>query len=183
MKLYTRQGDDGSTGLFGGQRVGKDALRVEAYGTIDELNSVLGLADCACDQDELKAIIAGLQPRLFDLGADLCTPRDSPHADKVARIEQRHVEELERLIDSVCEPLQPMKQFVLPGGCELAARLHVARCVCRRAERILVSLDREDSIGDHVRAYVNRLSDLLFAMARRANQLSGVPDVPWTPEP
>ncbi|MBI1374224.1 MAG: cob(I)yrinic acid a,c-diamide adenosyltransferase [Phycisphaera sp.] len=182
MKLYTRQGDDGSTGLFGGQRVSKDALRVEAYGTVDELNSTLGLAAAACASDELSAIIDAIQPRLFDLGADLCTPADSPHADKIARIAERHVDELERMIDATCAPLPPMKQFVLPGGCELSARLHVARCVCRRAERIIVSLDHAEPVGPNVVAYVNRLSDLLFAMARRANQLAGVEDVPWKPE-
>lgn len=181
-KLYTRTGDDGSTGLFGGDRVAKDDPRVEAYGTVDELNSVVGLARCACEGDELAAILDAIQPRLFDLGADLCTPSDSPHADKIARFGQRHIDELEQFIDATCASLPPMKHFVLPGGSELAARLHIARTVCRRAERLVITLERaEPSHGFNVR-YLNRLSDLLFAMARRANQLAGVDDVPWTPD-
>ncbi len=182
MKLYTRNGDDGETGLFGGTRVSKDAVRVEAYGTIDELNSALGLAGSACEFDELSNIITTIQPRLFDLGADLCTPCTSPAAANIGRIGEKHHQELERLIDSVCEPLEPMKHFILPGGCELAARLHLARTICRRAERSIVTLAKYEPIGEAVIPYVNRLSDLLFAMTRRANQLAGVADVPWHPE-
>ncbi len=182
MKLYTRNGDDGRTGLFGGDRVSKDHVRVEAYGTVDELNSVLGAAAAVCPFDELSAILRAIQPRLFDLGADLCTPCDSKAGANIGRLGQSHHEELERLIDSVCGHLPPMKHFILPGGSELAARLHVARTICRRAERRIVTLAGAEPVGDAVVPYVNRLGDLLFAMARRANQLAGVDDVPWTGE-
>lgn len=181
MNLYTRTGDDGTTGLYGGGRTTKDAIRVEAFGTVDELNSALGLAATTCEQAELSRIIAVLQPRLFDLGADLCTPLDA-HAPKEVRITPRHVEELENLIDEVAGKLEPLKTFVLPGGCELAARLHLARTVCRRAERLIVALAHNEPVGEGVVPYINRVSDLLFAMARRANQLAGVDDVPWTAE-
>ncbi len=192
MKLYTKRGDDGGTDLFGGQRVAKDDLRVEAYGTVDELNSTLGLAATACDQTELTAIFTTLQNRLFDLGADLATPTvaddaagggaGAAAARKVRRIDQTHIDELERLIDRTCEPLPAMRYFVLPGGTELAARLHVARTVCRRAERLCVRLGRSEPVGTQTIIFLNRLSDLLFAMARRANQLAGVEDVAWKPE-
>lgn len=182
MKLYTRQGDEGQTGLYGGTRVSKDHVRVQAYGTVDELNSLLGLAAATCPFDELTNIIAIIQPRLFDLGADLCTPCHTQASANIGRIGSEHHEELERLIDGVCAPLPPMKHFILPGGCELAARLHMARTVCRRAERHIVTLAHTEPVGDAVIPYVNRLSDLLFAMARRANQLAGVDDVPWRPQ-
>ncbi len=195
MKLYTKRGDDGGTDLFGGQRVGKDNLRVDAYGTVDELNSVIGLAACACTTSalhELQNILLRLQPRLFDLGSDLASPRprkavmddaagDDAKPSIVPRIGPEHHKELEQLIDSACAPLAPMRHFIMPGGTEAAARLHLARTVCRRAERLCVALAREESIGPDIVIYLNRLSDLLFAMARRANQLDNVADVPWKP--
>ncbi len=181
MKLYTRTGDDGSTGLYGGGRTTKDALRVEAYGTVDELNAHLGLAAAVCDDPTMSEDLARLQSRLFDLGADLCTPNDASVKRQV-RITSRHVTELEGLIDRESEALPPLTSFVLPGGSELAARLHVARTVCRRAERLIVALARTEPVGEGVVAYINRVGDLLFAMARRANVLAGVEDVPWTPD-
>lgn len=182
MRLYTRTGDDGSTGLYGGQRTGKDSLRVESYGTVDELNSVLGLARAACRDDELAAILTQLQSRLFDLGADLCTPFKAPAAKKEVRIQPRHVSELEAMIDTVSGRLEPLRSFILPGGGELASRLHHARTVSRRAERLIVALSRAEQVGDGTVPYINRVSDLLFAMARRANQVEGIEDIPWTPE-
>ena len=179
MKLYTRSGDDGSTGLFGGQRVDKDALRVAAYGTVDELNAALGIAHAICQFEELRDALTRLQSRLFDVGADLCTIEDEK---KKVRIGDRHVQEIEQLIDRVSEQLPPLKTFVLPGGSELAARLHFARTVCRRAERLIVTLSRQEPVNDAVLPYMNRISDLLFAVARRANQLAGHPDIPWQPE-
>jgi cob(I)alamin adenosyltransferase len=183
MKLYTRTGDDGSTSLFGGQRVAKDALRVQAYGTVDELNSVVGLATAAPDvTPALREQLQAIQARLFEIGADLATPRtsdDDAGPAHIPRITDDHVAELERWIDEADADLPAMKHFILPGGTELAARLHVARTVCRRAERVTYSLGDEYPIGEAVLRYLNRLSDLLFAMARRANHEAGVDDVPW----
>lgn len=179
MKLYTRQGDDGSTRLFGNARVQKDSLRVAAYGDVDELNSVIGLAISSCEYDEIKSVLTSVQNQLFDVGADLSTPADSAAADKVTRINAMHIGELESMIDASSDLLPPLRVFVLPGGTELASRLHIARTVCRRAERACVSLANvEDGISDVV-IYLNRLSDLMFALARRANQLANVEDVPW----
>ena len=178
MKLYTKTGDDGSTGLFGGTRVRKDTLRVEAYGTVDELNAAVGLALSACKQSELATILVRLQNELFDLGAVLCSP-PGPLPKHIKPITQDHITRAERDIDNCCAPLPPLKNFILPGGCELASRLHLARCVARRAERIIVSLAAQEPLDPNVIIYINRLSDLLFAMSRRANQLQGVEDVLW----
>lgn len=186
MKLYTKRGDAGLTDLYGGQRVGKDHLRVEAYGTVDELNSLIGLVLCGAER-ELVEPLKSIQSRLFEIGADLATPHgefdeagnETGRGSTVPRVGEAQVSELEQWIDAVCEPVPAMQHFVLPGGSETAARLHVARTVCRRAERMSVALTHHEPIGDHVIVYLNRLSDLLFAMARRANQLAGVADVPW----
>jgi len=186
MDLYTRRGDDGSTDFFGGERTGKDHPRVEAFGTVDELNALLGVAVTACDtarplQGRFATILGELQSRLFDLGADLATPAETRHRGKVAPVTAAHVTEVERWIDEIDGGNEPMKNFVLPGGTALAAQLHVARTVCRRAERRIVVLTRMSEINPEVVRYVNRLSDLLFAMARRANADQGVPDIPWIP--
>jgi cob(I)alamin adenosyltransferase len=182
MRIYTRHGDDGSTGLFGGQRVGKDSLRVEAYGTLDEANSAIGFAAAACGDEAMRAILLELQSRLFDAGANLCTPTPPGEAPpgSIPRFTDEHIQQMERWIDEAWAPLEPMKQFILPGGSELACRLHVARCVARRAERLAVALGRSEAVDPRIVVWLNRLSDLLFALARRANQLAGVADVPWT---
>lgn len=187
MKLYTKSGDDGSTGLFGGDRVSKDHPRVEAYGTVDELNAALGLVRTILDADNelglrFTDILTRLQSRLFDIGADLATPEASRHEAKISRIVQPHIDEAEGWIDEVDAGNDPMTSFILPGGCELAARLHVARGVCRRAERRMVNLSRSGTVNPLSIIFINRLSDLLFAMARRANKEAAVPDVPWMPE-
>ena len=182
MKLYTRRGDDGGTDLFAGQRTTKTDPRIIAIGEVDETNAAIGLAISACDAGELKDILLDLQRRLFDLGADLATPDQ----DKPRRITQTHIEQLEHQIDAACAELPPMKHFILPGGCELAARLHLARTVCRRAERACVALQQSNPRNTaprntaHTLIFLNRLSDLLFALARLANQQAGVNDIPWT---
>lgn len=186
MGLYTRSGDDGSTGLFGGDRVGKDHPRIEAIGAVDETNACLGLALAACHakgplHERLRVMLAAVQSCLFDLGADLAAPADSPHRQKVKPLTAVHVREIEAWIDEIDAGNKPLKQFILPGGTELSARLHVARSVCRRAERRVVVLARITTIGPHAIIYLNRLSDLLFAMARRANAAAAIPDVPWQP--
>lgn len=182
MKLYTKRGDDGGTDLFGGRRVGKDSLRVAAYGSVDELNSTLGLAAAACKHAEVCQAVTTLQNRLFDLGADLATLRrggDAGEPAAIPRIDESHVTRAEEMIDAACSRLPEMRQFILPGGSEVAARLHVARSVCRRAERECVALSKQEDLGPWVVIYLNRVSDLLFALARRANQLDGLVDVPW----
>lgn len=180
MKLYTKTGDDGTTGLFGGDRVFKNDPRIEAYGTVDETNAAVGLA-AASAHGRVAEVLAVLQARLFDVGADLATPRGSKHEDKVRRIDSADVLELERLIDEFADQTPAIKVFVLPGGTELAARLHVARTVSRRAERVIVEFNAIEAIGEPLVHWMNRLSDLLFAMARFANHDAGVHDVPWTP--
>ncbi len=186
MTLYTRTGDDGSTGLFGGDRVGKDHPRIEAVGAVDETKAWLGMALSACAgegplHERLRSMLAAIQSRLFDLGADLAAPADSPHRRKVAPLTADHVREIEGWIDEIDAGNRPLKRFILPGGTELAARLHVARSVCRRAERRVVVLSRVTANSPQALIYLNRLSDLLFAMARRANADAGVADVPWQP--
>ena len=187
MKLYTRSGDDGTTGLFGGERVGKDHPRVEACGTVDELNAWIGLVGSSCDANqplhaELLGILSEVQARLFEVGADLATPPGTKHESKIARVSAGHVTEIERWIDHIDGGNESMRTFILPGGTELAARLHAARTICRRAERRLVNLGRSMNITPSAGVFLNRLSDLLFAMARRVNKDAGVADVPWTGE-
>lgn len=189
MKLYTRTGDDGSTGLFGGGRVGKDDLRVTAYGEVDEANAALGCVQAAVGtapcSDDLKLRwnqwLATIQAEMFEVGADLATPPDSPHRSKSPTVTAGHVARLEQWIDEAQAATPELRTFVLPGGSELAGRMHVARSVVRRAERAVVRLSRGEPIGEQVVPYLNRVSDLLFAWARWANQAAGVADVAWTP--
>ncbi|HTO89410.1 MAG TPA: cob(I)yrinic acid a,c-diamide adenosyltransferase [Thermoanaerobaculia bacterium] len=178
-KVYTRTGDDGTTALGGGQRVGKDDLRIEAYGTVDELNSSIGVALAAGLDPGLSAALSAIQNELFHLGSDLCVREEDKAKTPVPRIEARHVEALEALMDRLSEELAPLDNFILPGGSAGAAALHVARAVCRRAERILVALSRREAIGEFTGRYLNRLSDALFVMARYENRKRGVTDVLW----
>jgi cob(I)alamin adenosyltransferase len=178
-KIYTRTGDDGTTALGFGGRVAKDALRVACYGTVDELNSVLGVARAAGLPPELDAPLARVQNELFHLGADLCVPEAEKERHPVPRVESRHVDALEALIDERNAALVPLENFVLPGGTPAAAALHLGRTVCRRAERLLVALAREEEVGRWTLPYLNRLSDALFVLARAANAAAGRPDVLW----
>lgn len=179
MKIYTRTGDTGQTGLYGGGRVRKDDPRIAAYGTVDELNAFLGLARVASVPPEIDDVLARLQNELFDLGAELAT-RD-PQAKGTAAINESRVAVLEGAIDRFEERLAPLKQFILPGGSQAAALLHVARTVCRRAEREVVYLASipEERVSPALIVYLNRVSDLLFVLARAANAAAGVADVPW----
>lgn len=178
-KVYTRTGDDGSTGLGGGQRVAKDSLRIECYGTVDELNSCVGVAIAAGLAPRLQAALATVQNDLFHLGSDLCILEEDKQRFAVPRIEARHVLALETLMDELQEDLPPLENFILPGGSLGSAHLHVARTVCRRAERLLVALARQEAVGEHTVRYLNRLSDALFVMAREENRQRGTGDVLW----
>jgi len=179
MKIYTKTGDAGDTGLFGGARVSKACPRVEAYGEIDELNSVLGLALAEPFDDSVTALLTDVQSRLFDLGAELATAPDSKVALGIPLIGDEQVGALESAIDRAESELEPLKTFVLPGGSRAAAHLHLARTVCRRAERRLVALASEETVRPEAIRYVNRLSDALFVLARLANHRAGIADVPW----
>ena len=183
MKIYTKSGDQGKTSLYGGQRVDKDHLRIETCGSVDELNADIGLvraglARQAGDYAEIDELLQHVQNQLFDLGAELATPDAAERGTQLLLAEA--VEALETAIDHWQTQLEPLKQFILPGGTEAAARLHVARCVCRRSERALVSLMREAEVRPEVIIYLNRLGDLLFVLGRAANHLAGTGDVPWT---
>jgi cob(I)alamin adenosyltransferase len=180
-KVYTRTGDDGTTGLGGGQRVPKDSPRIEAYGTVDELNSQIGVALALGVRDNaaLAEPLAGIQNDLFHLGSDLCILEEDKKRMAVPRIEGRHVVDLERLMDRLSEELSPLENFILPGGSAGAAALHVARTVCRRAERLVLALSRKEAVGPFTVPYLNRLSDALFVMARHENKHRGLPDVLW----
>ncbi len=176
MKLYTKSGDDGSTGLIGGLRVAKCDIRVAAYGEVDETNAAIGLAVAVCDSSEFQERLLRIQADLFVLGAELATPEGQQPTMCVAK---EQVGNLERWIDDVSDRLAPLKKFILPGGCELAARLHLARGVCRRAERAVIALAETQTVARSVIIYMNRLSDLLFAFAREANRAAGSDDIPW----
>ncbi len=178
MKIYTRTGDRGETSLFGGQRVPKDHLRVEAYGTVDELNACLGWARTLLPPGEVADVVEAVQNDLFTLGADLATPEEGA---EVPRVPAAWVERLEGWIDRAQERVPPLRSFVLPGGAPAAAALHLARTVCRRAERRVVALARTEPVNPELIRYLNRLSDLLFVLARQANREAGVPEPPWRP--
>lgn len=181
MKIYTRTGDEGETSLFGGERVPKDSSRIRAYGTVDELNAVLGVAIASSDNEKLAGVLRQLQNELFMVGADLATPIGIQEG-KTVRVKDSHIRRLEQEIDLHEEELEPLKFFILPGGTPCAAALHLARTVCRRAERETFELSRKEEINDRVIVYLNRLSDLLFVLARIANVRSGKNDIPWHPE-
>jgi len=178
-RVYTRAGDDGSTALGGGQRVAKDSLRIEAYGTVDELNSVIGVAVESGMDEAMKPQFFIIQQVLFNAGSDLCILQEDKQRFAVPGIEQRHVDQLEGWIDAWNEELEPLKSFILPGGGLAAAQLHVARTVCRRAERLTIALSREEEIGEFVVPYLNRLSDLLFVASRHQAKLAGKGDLLW----
>lgn len=173
-RIYTRTGDSGETGLGNGERVFKNSLRVQAMGDVDELNAALGLLMCEQLPEELRTLLSGVQHELFDLGGELCIPDSS-------MIRAQQVERLEAELDRLNAPLAPLKEFILPGGSRAAALAHLARTICRRAERTLVALSQSEGETVNVapRHYLNRLSDLLFVLARVLNHAAGQPDVLW----
>jgi cob(I)alamin adenosyltransferase len=179
MKLYTKTGDDGTTGLFGGGRVRKDHVRIVAYGTVDELNSGVGVARAMGANPRMDAILGRIQNELFVVGSDLATPAEA--TPWVPRVGAAEVEALERDIDAFEADVTPLKTFILPGGTPQAAALHVARTICRRAEREVVTAMEADPIQQSVAIYLNRLSDFFFVASRWANHTDGVQDVPWLP--
>jgi cob(I)alamin adenosyltransferase len=176
-RIYTKTGDKGETGLMGGARVSKDSIRVRAYGDIDELNAVLGMARGSTKDEEISSILGVLQRDLFTLGADLASPGDESRV--VSRITNVMTAKLEENIDNLQQDLPPLRAFILPGGAETGALLHFARTVARRAERSIVALSKAEKINENVIPYMNRLSDLLFVMARFANHHEEQNEVEW----
>ncbi len=171
-KIYTRTGDAGTTGLGDGSRTGKDSFRVSAMGDIDELNSAIGVLLCETLPEEVRSLLLGVQHDLFDLGGELSIPG-------ATLLKATQPERLEQAIDRYNAELEPLKEFILPGGTRAAALTHVARATCRRAERSVVTLAQEETVSDAGRQYVNRLSDLLFVLARWLNKTAGTGDVLW----
>ena len=178
MKIYTRTGDDGSTGLLGSGRVLKSVPRVEAYGSVDELNAALGVARAADTGGWLAAELDSIQSRLFNLGAELATA-EARMLERLERVSDRDVRQLEEWIDRLEEGLPPLKNFIVPGGAPLAAQLHLARTICRRAERRAVALRELEPVEPVLVRYLNRLADLLFVMARWCNQRAGIAETEW----
>lgn len=179
MKIYTGFGDQGKTRLYGGQIVDKDHLRVEAYGTVDELNSILGMVITYVDDSNLVNKLHKLQNDLFRLSADLATPAVKDSKKKHTLITSGDIISIEKFIDDLDKDLDSLKNFILPGGSRAAAMIHLARTVCRRAERRIISLKHRESIDAGIIVYFNRLSDLLFVLARYVNKTEGISDIPW----
>ena len=178
-KIYTRGGDKGVTSLGGGQRVPKESQRIESYGTVDELNAIIGVALAAGLSEKLSTELTTIQNELFHLGSDLCFIEADKIKYNIPEIEQRHVDKLEGLIDEMSADVGPLENFILPGGSLGAAHLHIARTVCRRAEREVLKLAREEAVGEFVIKYLNRLSDALFVMSRYENKQQNVPEPLW----
>jgi len=178
MKIYTKTGDDGTTGLFGGGRVRKSDARIECYGTVDELNAALGWARVLA-ADSIGTSLQRVQNELFVVGSHLATPEDSPYTRSLPMLDDAMIGRLEMEIDAAEAEVRPLRNFILPGGSELAARLHLARTICRRAERVLVDFSMDRPIPGAILTYANRLSDWLFVMARLANHRAGVADIAW----
>jgi cob(I)alamin adenosyltransferase len=181
-RVYTRRGDEGDTALAGGQRVAKDSLRIEAYGAVDELNAFVGMARATAEGmlPELAAILKRVQHELFNLGSILATLPEDVHP-RQARITEVDIARLEEEMDKMNEALEPLRSFVLPGGCRVNAELHVCRTVCRRAERRVVALAREEQTPAEAVKYLNRLGDALFVWSRWASHQSGIPETLWEP--
>jgi len=179
MKIYTKTGDLGETSLFGGKRLPKNHLRIEAYGTVDELNSWLGLLRDSLESDETRMLLKAIQDRLFTIGSNLASDPDKEMI--VPDIKDSDIELLEKSIDAMNEALPPLKNFILPGGHITVSHCHVARCVCRRAERAVVALQQNETVEPIIIRYLNRLSDYLFVLARKTAKALGAEEVTWQP--
>jgi len=183
MKIYTKTGDKGETGLFGGERVSKDSLRISAYGTIDELNSYIGYTITETKDESIKKNLSLIQNYLFTVGSDLATPETEKNTKlKIQRTPESFYLEIERMIDKYDSELDELKNFILPGGSKSAALLHVCRTVCRRAEREVVALKKTVTISYNIVIFLNRLSDLFFVLSRFENKVSNIPDTIWNPK-
>lgn len=178
MKIYTRTGDDGTTGLLGSSRVRKHDARVEAYGSVDELNAALGVAGAHDTEGWFRGLLAEIQSSLFQVGAELATT-DPSMLEKLSRVADEDIAGLERQIDRLEQDLAPLTRFILPSGTPLAAQMHLARTVCRRAERRVTALAEHDTVDARVVKYLNRLADLLFVLARWSNARAGVAETMW----
>lgn len=182
MKIYTKTGDKGETGLFGGERVSKNNLRLNAYGSIDELNSFLGLAAIEVTNNDIKNILKVLQNKLFVLGSDLATPETEKNAKlKITRLPDAYITDTEQSIDKFEAQLNELNNFILPGGSKGSALLHICRTISRRAEREVVALKNAEHIGENIVIFLNRLSDLFFVLSRFENKYSNIPDTKWIP--
>ena len=179
FKIYTKTGDKGETSLFGGKRLLKSHLRIDSYGTVDELNSFLGLVRDQTDDDNVRGMLKEVQDRLFTVGSNLASDPDKPLA--TPDLLETDVEVLEKAIDQMNEVLPPLKNFILPGGHPAISTCHVARCVCRRAERLVVALAQEEAVEEIIIRYLNRLSDYLFVLARFLGRQLGAPEIVWQP--
>ena len=185
MKIYTKTGDDGKTSLYGGTRVKKSNLRIDAYGTVDELNSYIGLLKDQIDDEFVAKDLLRIQNKLFAAGAMLATPldkqklKDGTDRLKIEKVEAEEIQYLENQIDLMDKDLEPMRHFILPGGHSIVSFCHIARCVCRRAERIVVELADSEQINPNIITYLNRLSDYLFVLARKLTKDYKVTEIPW----
>ena len=183
MKIYTKSGDKGETGLFGGERVPKSSRRIEAYGTIDELNSFIGLVVEETKSEEVKEVLESIQSQLFIAGSDLAAPLTEKSSKyDIPRVPKEFFENAEKQIDKFDAELKPLSNFILPGGCRASAMLNICRTICRRAERKVVKLNESEQVGENILIFLNRLSDLFFVLARYENMISGFLDVIWKPK-
>lgn len=184
LKIYTKTGDKGETGLIGGRRVSKGAARIEAYGHVDELNAILGIAASLLDvgSADVAGVLLQVQAELFVAGADLAAPPDNKSKTPIPRVEERHVDAMEKLIDKYDDKLPPLQNFILPSGTVAGSWLHFARAACRRAEREVVRLSAKEEVNGLVIRYLNRLSDFLFVLARTVNARGKAPEIAWRPD-
>ncbi len=180
MKIYTKGGDKGETGLFGGERVLKNSHRIEAYGTIDELNSFISVVIQESKSDKIRELLSVIQNQLFTVGSDLATPHNEDEGKyNIPRVPKEFFENAEKQIDKFESELEPLRNFIIPGGTRSSALLNVCRTICRRAERRVVALNTKEKVGENILIFLNRLSDLFFVLARYENMISGIPDTIW----